>query len=201
MGSAGHPIVRVPERFSELSAPMQRALRLAASQGIPTDAPRSVRVQRRTAQVMEDAGLLARRETHKRKELWRATDRGRGLLVAHEPRFLHARSYRGEGIDGDPAGAGYTRDPAQAMHPDAGEAVDDVALAAGRRAAHHSEQERFEQLLAQRQRMPVLERLRLAQADAERRAVPIDRQMHVIKQRVRAIEELVYRPADRIATS
>lgn len=176
-----------PDRFSDLSDAQQRALRRAVN-GIPVDDPRAVGVERRTADVLEQLGLVVQRKTQKQKLMWRLTDAGRGLMVAHEPRLLHMRSQRG-----------YTSDPAEAMH-DEPEAVDDVALAGARRAAHYTEQERFEQLLADRERLPLAERLELARADAERRGVNIDRQLHVIAQRVKAIETLVYRPADRIAT-
>lgn len=187
MAPAGPEIVRVPERFDELSSAMQRALVLAHLQGVPTIDPRGVNVQRRTAQVMEQSGLLVREESRGGRELWRPSDVGRGLLSAHEPRFLHKNM-------------GTTTDPAKAMYPDAGEVLDDVPLVSSFEAAL-TEERRYKQLLAERARMPVLERLRLAQEDARRRDVVIDRQMHVIAQRVRAIEELVYRPADRIATS
>jgi hypothetical protein len=118
---------------------------------------------------------------------WSSSDRAWLLKISVDPR-APARLLRRR--------AGYTTDPTMAI-PGAGEAVDDFALAAHRRAAHARETERFEQLLEMRRRLPHDKRLTLVMADAAARDVSIDRELHVIGQRLDAMEARVYRPADR----
>ncbi|MEA2255573.1 MAG: hypothetical protein QOG35_1618 [Solirubrobacteraceae bacterium] len=154
-----------------------------------------------------DARALGVRDVDELRQAW-AAEHGRwdaaarawklaiALDHAARPHMLVPQS----GRHGRRALLGYTTDPAQAM-PDEPEAVDEHALAAGRRAAHQTEHDRFEQLLAQRERLDPVERLRLALADARARGTNIDRDLHVIAQRVKAIERRVYRPAERIASS
>jgi hypothetical protein len=171
--------------FKDLSESQQHAMLRAFWDGIPVDDPRSVRVERRTANALEAHGLLVRRTTKKHKEHWRPTERGRELVTAHEPRLLGARS-------------GYTSDLAKAMFAEP-EAVDDHVLAVSRRAAHDVESQRFDRLREDRKRLAPAERLRIITAEAEARGVVVDRELFVIAKKLEAMEERVHRPADRFA--
>lgn len=82
---------------------------------------------------------------------------------------------------------------------DAGERPDEHADAASRRHAHAVEHERVDQLLNERARLPLIERLRLAEADAEARGIRITTEQRAIARRIRVLEERVYAPADRYA--
>lgn len=95
-------------------------------------------------------------------------------------------------------GTGYTSLAAAAMR-DEPEAVDEHALAGAGRTAGRAERQRFDELLDQRAQRPAEDRLRLVRADAARRGVPIGRHLHVIEQRLAALERAVYRPVDRAA--
>jgi hypothetical protein len=175
------------ERFRELTDAGQRALRIAETQGIPVEKPRSVGVQRRTAEMLEQDGILAQRTSKKRARMWRPTSRGRALLHAHEPRLLHQT-------------IGYTDDPGRAM-PNELEAVDEAVLASNRRAAHDVEHNAFDQVLDALARRPLHERLRLAAAAAAARGVDVadDSDFRLIQRKLRDIEKRVHQPADRFA--
>jgi hypothetical protein len=93
---------------------------------------------------------------------------------------------------------GYTSDPSLAVD-DAGEAVDDYALAGNTRAAQHVEERRVDDLLAHRAKRQPYDRLAMVMGDAEARGIDIARPLHVVVQRIEQMEQLVYRAADRTA--
>lgn len=57
-----------------------------------------------TLRALEKHKLVHLVQTKKRKELWRPTDAGRGLVARHEPCLLHRKAYRN-----------YTHDPRFAL--------------------------------------------------------------------------------------
>jgi hypothetical protein len=177
-----------PERFAELSEPMQRALRRAAS-GIPAARPRTVGVQPATLTALARMGLVVERVHRKRGRVWKTTERGLGLLSTERQQFLHQRAHRP-----------YTDDPAQAAR-DAGEVVDETTLAGFRRNAHATEHDRLERLLAERQRLQVHERMRLLVADAAARGVELDSHptMRLIRRKLQDLEGEVHKAPDRYA--
>lgn len=177
-----------PERFGELSKPMQRALRRAVD-GIPAARPRTMGVQPSTLAALARLGLIRERVHRKRGRIWKVTDRGRGLLTTESQLFLHRRAHRP-----------YTDDPDQAAS-DAGEVVDETTLAGFRRHAHATEHADLERLLAERKRLPVAERMRIIAGEAAARGVDLgaDPKMRLIRRKLDELEELVHRAPDRYA--
>lgn len=93
----------------------------------------------------------------------------------------------------------YTTSPSMAVRESPQEgpvvALGPADLAAVSRSAHASARERYEQLLRERSRLPVAERLRRLTVDAELRGAQLGRDERVIEECVRAMERRVYRPA------
>jgi hypothetical protein len=83
--------------------------------------------------------------------------------------------------------------------PDEPEAVDDVRLAAARRAAEKAERAGYEELLAQRRGLAAPDRLRLVLDDATRRGYDVenDPDARKIVLKIADLERKVYRPAER----
>lgn len=152
-----------------------------------------------------DADWIARREgvvvdeVRDDELLERFNDRHAQLQVRvihlrpyQEPEFLMPATNRPIDAEDYTTGADLLR---------AGEVVhDDYQVAGWSRAARAAEGDRYDRLLSERQRLPLLERMRLAQAAAASRGIEIDRDLHVIAQRVATIEKRVYRPLDRLAS-
>ena len=185
---ASDGFLSTPERFAELSEPMQKALRRAVV-GIPAARPRTVGVQPATLTALARMGLVVERMHRKRGRLWKATERGHGLLATESQLFLHRRAHRP-----------YTDDPAQAAS-DAGEVVDANTLAGFRRSAHATEHAQLEHLLAERQRLPLHERVRLLAGDAAARGVDLDADpaMRLIRRKIADLEKQVHKAPDRYA--
>lgn len=91
---------------------------------------------------------------------------------------------------------GYTDDPRLAL-PEEPEAVGEHDLERASISAAHTEQTRFEALLADRERRPEPERLQRAIDDARARGIDIDHALWLLRKRLTALERQVYRPADR----
>jgi|1186.fasta_scaffold08126_3 hypothetical protein len=91
---------------------------------------------------------------------------------------------------------GYTDDPRLSL-PEEPEAVGEHELERASIAAARTEQQRFEQTLAENAQLPDGERLARAIADARTRGVDIEHALWLLRKRLVAIERLVYRPADR----
>lgn len=86
-----------------LSGPQRRVLILCIAQGVRKD---EAGVSKSTLRALQARGLIHLRISRKRREVWRATDSGRGLIARSglEPTFLHRHS-----------AYGYTHTLAQAM--------------------------------------------------------------------------------------
>lgn len=191
-----HPL-HAAERRADLKERHHRALRIAEMQGIPTDDPASAGVTAATIDVLVVDGLLEIGQTAKGTDTWRPTQRAAALLHEHESHLLAAAGGAGD----EDRERAYTDDPAKALYPDAGEAVDDNALAAGRRTAHDREHQRFTELLAARRRSTLDERLRLVLADAARRGFDlIPQDLRPIERSIQRLEDRLYQPPDRLTS-
>lgn len=78
----------------QLSSPQRRVLILCIAQGVRKD---EAGVSKATLRALETRGLIHLRLSRKRREVWRATDDGRGLIARSglEPVFLHRHSQYG----------------------------------------------------------------------------------------------------------
>lgn len=96
----------MPRTFNDYGPAAQRFLLRAFSEGVAIDDPLAtgtVRKQSR-AEMLEQAGLIHMRQSKKGRVSWRCTDVGRGLVMEHQPVFLHRRGF-----------PSYTLKPWQAM--------------------------------------------------------------------------------------
>jgi hypothetical protein len=93
---------------------------------------------------------------------------------------------------------GYTDDPRLAL-PEEPEAVGEHDLERASIDASRAEQRRYEATLAERERLPEHERLRLIVDDARARGIDIDHGLWLVRKRIGALERQVLRPADRNA--
>lgn len=77
-----------------LSPAQRRVLVLCVARGVCRD---DSGVPKQTLRALEAKGLIHLRISRKRREVWRATDSGRGLIARSglEPTFLHRRSEHG----------------------------------------------------------------------------------------------------------
>lgn len=82
----------------------------------------------------------------------------------------------------------------------AGESPDPQAVAGYNRTAHASDHDRVEQLLTEREQISLSRRIELAEADALARGIRIYHLQRRIANDVKALEQLVYRAADRYAS-
>jgi DNA-binding PadR family transcriptional regulator len=78
----------------QLSPAQRRVLVLCLARGV---AKGDRGVSKATLRALEAKGLIHVRVSRKRREIWRATDAGRGLIARSglEPTFLHRRSEYG----------------------------------------------------------------------------------------------------------
>jgi len=90
-------------KVAPLSARQRSVLIACVWRGYRHDDPNA---PKGTLRTLESRGLVALRVSRKQREVWRATDVGRGLIAAEglRPELLHRRSQYG-----------YTHSPAQAM--------------------------------------------------------------------------------------
>ena len=90
-------------RRVQLSPVQRRTLVLCIAQGVRKDEPG---ISKATLRALQARGLIHLRTSRKKREVWRATDAGRGLIARSglEPTFLHRHS-----------AYGYTSSLAQAM--------------------------------------------------------------------------------------
>lgn len=113
------PTPRAKELLAELPEDMRDFLLQASVNGVDPDDigdDKSFVYHSNTLRALERHGLVRLVKTKKkRKELWRPTDDGRGLITRHVPLLLHRKSYLGVGADGSEDGSGYTHDPRLAM--------------------------------------------------------------------------------------
>lgn len=77
-----------------LSAPQRRVLILCIAQGVRKDEPG---VSKSTLRSLHARGLIHLRTSRKKREVWRATDDGRGLIAKAGllPTFMHRHSQYG----------------------------------------------------------------------------------------------------------
>lgn len=87
---------------------------LCIAQGVTKDDARGTTL--RALRALESKGLAHLRISRKKREVWRATDTGRGLIAQSglAPTFLHRRSHAGVGLHSS-EGSGYTHSLAHAM--------------------------------------------------------------------------------------
>lgn len=79
-----------------------------------------------TLTTLVDTGYLSEQRDKRSRPVWKPTARGLDLIQAEQPRYLsRAADHMDPGTDSP----GYTVNPAKAMFPDAGEAVDVVTQA------------------------------------------------------------------------
>jgi hypothetical protein len=78
-----------------LSPAQRRVLVLCIAQGVTKDEARGTTL--RALRALESKGLAHLRISRKKREVWRATDTGRGLIAQSglAPTFLHRRSEHG----------------------------------------------------------------------------------------------------------
>ena len=103
------PTPKAKEVMADMNEDMRRFLRAAAIGGVDPDIvgddPDRHVYHPNTLRALKGHGLVRLVQTKKqRKELWRPTDDGRGLITRHEPRLLHRKAYRN-----------YTHDPRFAL--------------------------------------------------------------------------------------
>lgn len=84
------------KQFSDYGPIMQKFLLRAFNEGVPPDDPiatKAVRDGLNRAGILEQAGLVELRQSKKGRMSWRLTDTGRGLVMMHQPVFLHRRGF------------------------------------------------------------------------------------------------------------
>lgn len=203
-------LLLMPRQPEQARAPHQAGSTIALQPAPGREATCRVAVVRETDVALgelddQDARRLGHRDLDdlmgswvERHGLWNENARAWRLEVKVDPsappRFLRPQSRRIM-VQGEDA-LQYTSDEREAM-ADEPEAVDDVALAASRRAAHDAEHTRFERLVAERRRLPLHERVRLALADAERLGVRCRSEHDLIARAIGDVERRVLRPVDR----
>jgi hypothetical protein len=102
------PQPKAKEVFADMNEDMRRFLLAAMVSGVD---PALIGEEEghtyhpNTLRALKRHGLVRLVQTKKqRKELWRPTDAGRGLVARHEPKLLHRKAYRN-----------YTHDPRFAL--------------------------------------------------------------------------------------
>ena len=80
----------MPRTFSDYGPRIRDFLLKAFSEGVKLDDPLCTPAR---VTKLENAGLIVKRQSKKGKMNWRLTDTGRGLVMAHEPVFLHRRGF------------------------------------------------------------------------------------------------------------
>jgi hypothetical protein len=106
------PQPKAKEVLAEMSDDMRLFLLAAAVCGVDPEKighdaedPERFSYHPGTLRALKTHGLVRLVQTKKqRRELWRPTDDGRGLIARHEPRLLHRKAYRN-----------YTHDPRFAL--------------------------------------------------------------------------------------
>lgn len=80
----------MPRTFNDLG-PLQRKFMLRAfNEGVALDD--QLATEKRTNKL-QMAGLIEKRQSKKGRMSWRLTDVGRGLVMQHNPVFLHRRGF------------------------------------------------------------------------------------------------------------
>lgn len=114
---------RAKEVLDDMTADMRAFLRVAHERGVrPEQIGTDVKdehgqVVKRfdfhpaTLRALVDHGLVHLVPNRKRRDVWRPTDDGRGLLVRHVPRLLMPLGRAGRGPEGGQGEIGYTHEP------------------------------------------------------------------------------------------